>query len=411
MTRKELHTRATCLTGRLQSFGLLLLLATATVNGWPGSREGRDWDPRLQYSDMAVLASPEQRSDFSCQVTSDQPSLGFDLRFHFDYRVSVPIKVLADAGGWLQVVMRVTPIAEGEKPVYLVHRYAIPDVPVGAKREVLLSAGFNLGIGRYRLDWMMSDARHRVCSSHWDLEAKPGLGKRDLPLTLGPNQVVDVDKDASGDGPQVNRDVAQPLQVKILLSLTPADPRQSVVNPEDAEILFSMLRGITGQPGIAHFTVVAFNLREQRIVYRQDNADRVDFVALRRTLQSPTAGTIDFYLLDDPQSETHFVTRLLTDQLGAHADSPDAIVIVGPKVRLDRKVPLESLKVKGSVMCPLVYLNYNSDPVKEPWPDTIGLALKAYKGALTYNIVLPRDVGVAIRELLSRIVKRPASHG
>jgi hypothetical protein len=80
MTRKELHTRATCLTGRLQSFGLLLLLATATVKGWPGSRERRDWDPRLQYSDMAALASSEQRSDFSCQVTSDQPSLGFDLR-------------------------------------------------------------------------------------------------------------------------------------------------------------------------------------------------------------------------------------------------------------------------------------------------------------------------------------------
>jgi hypothetical protein len=354
MTGRESHTRTTCLTGKLQSFGFLLLLAASTANGSPGSREDREGYPPLQYADMAVLASPEQRADFACQVTADKPSLGFDLRFHSAYRVSLPIKVLADAGGWFQVAMRVTPLAEAEEPVYLMRRYAIPEVHAGAKGEVLLSGGFNLGPGRYRLDWMMSDARQRVCSSHWDLEAKPGRGERDLPLTLGPNKVADWKKDASDDVSQVNRDLTHPLRVKILLSLTPADPRRSIVKPEDAKVLFSMLRSIAGQPGIARFTVVAFNLREQKIVYRQENADRVDFVALRRTLQSPTAGTIDFHLLDDPQSETHFVTRLLTDQLGAQADSPDAVVIVGPKVRLDRKVPLESLKVRGAVMCPVV---------------------------------------------------------
>jgi hypothetical protein len=253
---------------------------------------------------------------------------------------------------------------------------------------------------------MMSDARQRVCSSHWDLEAKLARGEGDLPLTLGPNRVADSNREASGDVFQVNRDLVKPLRVKILLSLTPGDPRRSIVKPEDTRVLFSMLRSITGQPGIARFTLVAFNLREQKIVYRQENGDQIDFAALRRTMQSPAAGTIDFHLLGDPQSETNFVTRLLTDQLGAQADSPDAIVIVGPKVRLERKVPLESLRAKGAVSCPLVYLNFNSDPVNDPWPDTIGSALKAYKGALAYNIIFPRDVGVAIRELLSRIAKQ-----
>jgi hypothetical protein len=129
MTRRELHAR-TCLSGRLRSFGLLLLLASSTANGWAGSNDDR-WDRGLQYSDMAVLASPKQRADFSCQVTHDKPKLGFDLRFRSAYLVSVPIKVLSDAGGWVQVVMRVTPMAENKRPVYIVRRYAIPDVPVG----------------------------------------------------------------------------------------------------------------------------------------------------------------------------------------------------------------------------------------------------------------------------------------
>ena len=56
---------------------------------------------------------------------------------------------------------------------------------------------------------------------------------------------------------------------------------------------------------------------------------------------------------------------------------------------------------------PVLYLNYNSNP-HEPWSDTIGSALKAYKGATSYNIVFPRDVGLAIGNC-SRIAKRPNS--
>jgi len=91
------------------------------------------------------------------------------------------------------------------------------------------------------------------------------------------------------------------------------------------------------------------------------------------------------------------------------AGSPDAIVIVGSKVRLDKKVPLEALKKKGEVMCPLFYLNYNADPFNDPWPDTIGSALKAYKGVLAYDIRYPSDLGVAVREMFATIVKRPPS--
>jgi hypothetical protein len=43
----------------------------------------------------------------------------------------------------------------------------------------------------------------------------------------------------------------------------------------------------------------------------------------------------------------------------------------------------------------------------EPWADTIGSALKAYKQARSYNIRLPHDLGVAMKKMLSRIVKAP----
>ncbi len=43
--------------------------------------------------------------------------------------------------------MRLTLMAENKRPVYMVHRYAIPDVPVGTNGEAELSSGFNLGPG------------------------------------------------------------------------------------------------------------------------------------------------------------------------------------------------------------------------------------------------------------------------
>jgi len=73
------------------------MLAVPTVSGWTQTRLSPGF--HLQYADMAVLASHERRADFSCQVTPVKPGLGFDLRFHSDYRVTVPIKVLADVGG------------------------------------------------------------------------------------------------------------------------------------------------------------------------------------------------------------------------------------------------------------------------------------------------------------------------
>jgi len=132
-------------------------------------------------------------------------------------------------------------------------------------------------------------------------------------------------------------------------------------------------------------------------------------VQLGKAVQSRTAGTINYHLLQDRQSETRFVTKLLTDQLGAAVASLDAIIILGRKVTLDKKVPLEPLKERGAASCPIFYLNYNPKPMVNPWRDTLSSALKAYKGAMEYEIAIPRDWGEAMRDILSRLGKRPAS--
>src|SRR6266404_3993078 len=147
-------------------------------------------DARLPPGDIAVLESRAAHRDISCQVEQVKPYLGFDLRFHTYYRITVPNKMLDEAGGSLQVVVRVRPASQAD-PVYLAQRLVVPDFPTETKGTGLFGGGFDLGRGRYKVDWMMRDSGGRVCSSHWELEAKLDSRERNVPLTLGDDAIAE----------------------------------------------------------------------------------------------------------------------------------------------------------------------------------------------------------------------------
>ncbi len=51
----------------------------------------------LLPSDIAVLEAGEVRQDIPCTVTDRKAELGFDLRFHGGFDVSVPLRELSGA--------------------------------------------------------------------------------------------------------------------------------------------------------------------------------------------------------------------------------------------------------------------------------------------------------------------------
>lgn len=140
----------------------VVTLAAAAATSSAQSRS----EVRPRDTDVAVLESNQLRKDLSCQVRPQKPYLGFDLRFHAYYRVTVSNKALADAGGSLQLFARVRPAANSEEQVYLTHRLSVPELLLESRSEGMLTSEFELGFGRYRVDWMMRDNKGRVCSSH-----------------------------------------------------------------------------------------------------------------------------------------------------------------------------------------------------------------------------------------------------
>ena len=61
-----------------------------------------------------------------------------------------------------------------------------------------------------------------------------------------------------------------PLTVKVMVNFAPQDSASSTLQPFDTVALVSILRSIARDPHIGAFSVVAYNMQEQRVIYRQE---------------------------------------------------------------------------------------------------------------------------------------------
>ena len=363
---------------------------------------------RMFPSDISVLEAGETRKDLPCSVVGSKPLLGFDLRYHGGFEVSVPMKELAGSENVLTIVFRVVPTDPKGEPIYLTQRFAVPLIEDEAKGDAYLQGGFDTGEGKFHIDWLMRDRTERVCANSWDFDAELPVRDKQIALALNPGDVRALDREQFREEPPVARSSDEsPLNVKVLVNFAPQNAKSATLQPVDTTALVSILRNISREPRIGRFSLVAFNLQEQRVLYRQDNADKIDFPSLGEALQSLNLGTVDLKRLGQKNGDTEFLAHLIRDEVStqsAATGAPDAVVFAGPKALLEESIPQESLRQIGDLHCPVFYMNYNLYPQAVPWSDTISKAVKFMKGQ-EYTISKPRDLWFAVTEMVSRIVK------
>lgn len=377
-----------------------LTLGTARAQALMGTGGGK---VHLVGSDQAVLEADEVRKELSCTVTPVKPILGFDLRYHAGYTVSIPLKDLAGAENTLNVLFRVTPLDHGGEPAYFIQHFRVPMIEEDASGDAQLEGTVDLGEGNYHVDWMMRDRTESVCSSNWEMEAALAPKDRDMHLETAAGAVEPIHEEQFADEPPVTRLAPTPLKIKVLVNFAPQNYNASSLRPQDTMALVSILRRIARQPEFGKFSVVAFNIQEQKVLYRQDSADTIDFPALGEALRSIKLGTVDTRRLQQKHGDTDFLTELIQNEMKG-SDHPDALVFAGPKVMLDASVPEDSLKPLTGIDYPVFYVNYALNPQAIPWRDSIGRAIRVFRGT-EYTISKPRDLWFSMTELVSRIVR------
>jgi hypothetical protein len=395
--------------GFLQGWAAIPLLAAClAVLDLPAQTVLRDSSPvplNIFPSDLAVLEAGEVRKDLPCTVTPEKPQLGFDLRLHAGYDVVVPLDEFAGSEDVLTIVFRVVPDAHKNQPVYFEQRVSVPRIADDARGNAVLSGAFDVGEGAYHVDWLMRDRGGRVCASNWDTDAELQPHDRDITLTLPPNNVERCLGEQFQEEPPVQRAHDQALMnVKVLINFAPEDALSPAMHEVDTSALVSILRSISRDPHFGRFSLVAFNIQEQRVMYRQEDTDRIDFPALGAALGALKLGTVNIRQLGEKHPDTDFLSHLIRQEIGDAHNHPDALIFAGPKVMLDQNVPTETLQDVGTVDFPMFYINYNSNPQQVPWRDAIGRAVRYFHG-IEYTVTRPRDLWYAVNEMCSHIAK------
>ena len=360
----------------------------------------------LLPSDVAIFEEDQPRSDIPCTVTPRKAELGFDLRFHSGFDVSLPMRELAGSGEVLTVVFRVFSDGDREHAANFVQHFHVPTIGEEAKGDALLQGGIDLGEGNYHIDWLLRDRAERICSASWDVEAELTAKDKPMPLFLAARQIAEtppepfvneagdtLDHHTSGDS----------LTIKLLVNFAPQNAASAALQRSDTDALVSILRTIERDPRVGRISLVAFNMEEGRVVYRQDTTARIDFPALGKALEGMKLGTVNVQQLSQKHSETDFLEDLITHEV-SNAGHPDAVVFAGPKAMLDADVPENNLRRIGDIECPVFYMNYTLNPQAIPWKDAISRAIRTFKGT-EYTISRPRDLWFSTSEMVSRIVR------
>src|SRR5437588_2927552 len=179
---------------------------------------------RLFTSDAAILEAQETRKDIPCTATPVKPALGFDLKFHAGYDVTVPLKDLAGSDNQLTMVFRVSPENHPDEPVYFSQHFNVPAIEADAGGNALLPGMFDLGEGKYHVDWLMSDLAERICSSNWDVEASLPAKDKQMALDIAASAVQPSEAEPFKQEPPVMRAQSEePLNVKVMVNFAPQD--------------------------------------------------------------------------------------------------------------------------------------------------------------------------------------------
>ena len=358
---------------------------------------------RLFTSDAAILEAQDVRKDLPCTVTVSKPILGFDLKYHSGYEVTVPLKELAGSENHLTMVFRVTPENHPDEPVYFSQHIQVPVLDDDASGPAYLQGTFEVGEGKYHVDWLMRDRAERLCTFYWDIEANLPSKDKQMALDIPPTTVQPADREPFKQEAPVERQQQEPpLNVKVVINFAPQDSASATMQPLDTNALISILRNIAREPRIGKFSIIAYNMQEQRVIYRQQDASQIDFPGLGKALNSLNLGTVDLKRLSQKHGDTEFLSSLITKEL--KDEKPDAVIFAGPKVMLEDGLSQETLKQLSDVKLPVFYMNYNLNPQVNPWRDAIGNTVKYLKG-LEFTITRPRDVFFSWSEIMGHIVK------
>jgi hypothetical protein len=354
--------------------------------------------PRLQAEANRLLDQTSQTEALNCTI--ERARVFLDFTFHFDagFRITCPVREFSGRKPRITIFVRVTP--KGGTPVILgtfaVFRgLPLEPVPAGQRRRkvyYVASGGFSVGEGRYRVEVLLADRRHRTCRRAWRMNVSHHRQKA-VPVVLAAHQVSSLHI-PPWRGPEAQGG----LRLAVLLSAGSFSPRAARLGTGYQTMLLQILSSLLQQVPCKSVRLVAFNLDQERVIYRTGEFKPSGFARLQRAFYGLNLGVVSVETLQKRNEWPQMLAKLANEQLAARPP-PDAVIILGRSFRWVRKTPREMLMFPYAGMPGFFY--FENGP-QNLFPDSLGYLTKSLKGKI-YRIGTPHELGNAIQKMLAEV--------
>jgi hypothetical protein len=294
----------------------------------------------------AAIDGALEGAKLDCQIEHVRPFLDFAFRFEAGFVVRCPVRIFDGKKVHLVAYARVTPTT-GE-PVILGEEYTTTEMPADmlARTNIRkldnafeLSGGFALGEGDYTVDVLVASSTERFLQGRWKVKTARVHGEEQVPLTMQPNTAGQLSSNP-WNGKLVEK--GQGVRVTVLLDAAPRDPKSARLRVWDRTFLLDSVSSLLNQMPCESVRLVAFNLDQQREIFRDEQFGRQGFRRLGRALRELELSTVDYGVLKRESGWAELLASLTNQEIQTDAPS-DVVIFLGPVIRLMQKIPAVDL--------------------------------------------------------------------
>lgn len=378
--------------------GLLVLLSAAAHAQLPLTPD------QAQALD-ARFSQASQHNGLSCELQLLKPFLDFAFSFEGGYILRCPLRQFEGKASSLLTFTRITP--ESGAATTLADRFEIPSLPPVLRHEITwkhfsdeaeLSGVFALGEGKYRVDLLVLDDQMRGYRKSWNTEAFAHGREKHAAMAMPPNSAASAMIWPTQSNPNLAGNRSR-LRLTVLLDAAPIQPYALRLRAWDRAFLLQSLASLLRDTSSVSVRLIAFNLDQRQEIFRQNDFGHSDLPNLATALRRLELGTVSYHTLQDQQGWSALLAKLVNDEQAADQLS-NAVIFLGPRIRVEQKVPREMLKL-GRTTPRLFYFEY-FPTFGHDFPDTIHYLTTACKGTVL-KMHTPSELADGIQKMQRKL--------
>jgi len=325
-----------CFTWQSISHDIHSQVITPTTKSESRSAVGQTEIAKVIIAEEArILDDSESYTEIPCKSKYIPPKLHYNMLLRGYFYSWVDSKDIFLGGKSLFYAIRIMSQSNKDQGFFYAKM-----LPIDLYRSALESRGYTslgrfgmpiiVGEGEFKLDWMIRDDQGRICSGHQKVRAR--LPEKNIPVRL-PHGYVGTPKQGlyPSQKPLGNNSNSR-YYLKLMINLPPFLRTDVSLKASVFNNIFWILGAFSLDERVKEISIVAFNIREQKVLYRQDKDQMMylgDFSETLKTYREELDGRFITPKAYSNEERISFLSELLLGEL-LNQNQPDAIVFVGP---------------------------------------------------------------------------------